>query len=131
MTERQNPPSATNAERAESHPAGGHKLRTSVPQSANTARIHEPSAWLRGAAARRVRQIGVQLKDIDTSAYGAIVAPFGRTGAPGSRADRSCDRCDSYVPEGDLLHMFVYQPTARIHLAGGLCTSCARKEASR
>lgn len=93
--------------------------------------IHECSAWMRGAAATRVRQISAQLKDIDTSAYGAIIAPLGRTGAPGSRADRSCDRCDSYVLEGDLLHMFVYQATPRIHLAGGLCSSCAQKEASR
>jgi hypothetical protein len=90
--------------------------------------IHEPSAWLRGVAATRVRQIEAQLKDVDTSAYGAVVAPLGWTGAPGSRADRSCDRCDSYVPPGSTLLLFLYQPTARIHLAGGLCAACARKE---
>jgi len=93
--------------------------------------IQEASAWLRGAAAKRVRQISAQLKDIDTSAYGAIVSPLGRTGAPGSRADRSCDRCNIFVPEGDLLHMFVYRPTPRIHLAGGLCGRCAAKECAR
>lgn len=93
--------------------------------------IHEPSAWLRGVAARRVREIGAQLKDIDTSAYGAIVAPLGRTGALGSREDRSCDRDGTYVPEGDLLYLFVYQPTPRINLCAGLCASCARKEGAR
>jgi hypothetical protein len=31
MSPQENPPSAANAERAESHSAGGHKLRTSVP----------------------------------------------------------------------------------------------------
>lgn len=93
--------------------------------------LHEASAWLRGVAATRVRQINAQLKDIETSAYGAIVAPLGRTGATGSRADRSCDRCNTYVPPGDLLHMFVYRATARIHLAGGLCGRCAAKEGIR
>jgi len=86
---------------------------------------------MRGAAAKRVRQISAQLKDIDTSAYGSIIAPLGSSGPPGSREDRSCDRCRVFVPEGDLLHMFVYRPTPRIHLAGGLCASCARKEAAR
>jgi len=93
--------------------------------------IHEPSSWMRVAAAKRVAQINAQLKDIDTSAYGVIVAAIGRTGAPGSRADRSCDRCNTYVPEGDLLYMFVHRPTARIHLTGGLCSVCARKEGAR
>jgi hypothetical protein len=93
--------------------------------------IHEPSAWMRGAAAKRVRQISAQLKGIDTSAYGAIVSPLGWTGAPGSRADRSCDRCFRYVREGDLLHLFTYQPTPQIHLIGGLCGRCAAKEGAR
>jgi len=91
--------------------------------------IHEASAWLRGTAAKRVRQIGAAVPD--APAYGAIVAPLGRSGAPGSRADRECDRCGRHVPKGDLLYLFVYQPTARIHLAGGLCASCARKEGAR
>jgi len=29
------------------------------------------------------------------------------------------------------LHMFVFWATPRIHLAGGLCASCARKEGAR
>ena len=91
--------------------------------------IHEASAWLRGIAAKRVRQINAL--HLDTSVYGAVIAPLGRTGDPGSREDRECDRCRSYVPEGDLLHMFVYMPTPRIHLAGGLCAGCARKEGQR
>lgn len=93
--------------------------------------IHEPSAWMRGAVAARVRQIEAQLKDIDTSAYGAIVAPFGRTGALGSRADRSCDRCFAYVPPGKTLYLFVHQPTPRIFLCGGLCSACEAKELGR
>jgi hypothetical protein len=91
--------------------------------------IHEPSAWLRGAAAKRVRRI--ENLHLDASSYGVIVSPLGRTGPPGSRTDRSCDRCSSYVPQSGTLHLFVYQPTPRIHLCGGLCASCARKEGAR
>jgi hypothetical protein len=97
--------------------------------SAGYETFHEPSAWLRGAAARCVRQIAAAVLDVE--AYGAVIAPLGRTGPPGSRADRECDRCGRYVPEGDLLHMFLYQPTPRIHLAGGLCGRCAAKEGPR
>jgi hypothetical protein len=112
----------------ESRPAGA------APESLTKATAprlpqHEPSAWLRGAAAQRVRQIEAAVPD--PSAYGAVVAPLGRTGPPGSREDRECDRCRSYVPEGDLLHLFTYQPTPRIHLAGGLCGRCAAKERAR
>lgn len=114
---------------ASESPAKGSIHRVAAGRCETT--IHEPSAWLRGAAAMRVRQITAQLKDIDTSAYGAIVAPFGRTGPSGSRADRSCDRCNTYVPPGRTLHLFVYKPTPRIHLCCGLCGRCAAKEGAR
>jgi hypothetical protein len=91
--------------------------------------LHEPSAWLRGAAAKRVRQINAAVTDVE--AYGAIVSPLGRTGAPGSRADRSCDRCNTYVPPGRTLHLFTYQPTPRIHLCCGLCPQCEAREVGR
>lgn len=89
--------------------------------------IQEASAWLRGAAARRVNQIH------DLSAFGAItiVAPLGRIGPPGSRADRSCDRCDRYVPPRDMLHLLAYQAAPRIVLCAGLCGRCAAKESPR
>jgi hypothetical protein len=90
---------------------------------------HEPSAWLRRAAAKRVRQI--KNLPVDASAYGAIVSPLGRTGEPGSRADRTCDRCGTYVPASGTLHIFIYQPTPRIHLFGGLCAACQAREVSR
>jgi hypothetical protein len=89
--------------------------------------VHEPSAWLRGVAAERVRLINT----LDVEAYGVIIAPLGRTGDPGSRADRECDRCRRFVPQGDPLHLFTYHPTPRIILAGGLCSSCKAKEISR
>jgi hypothetical protein len=121
----------------ESHPKVAHettggKSGTSVTAGADNARKarylpnHEPSAWLRRAAAKRVREI--KNLHLDTSAYAAVIAPLGRTGPPGSRADRECDRCGRYVPERDLLHLFTYQPTPRIHLTGGLCAACQARE---
>ena len=114
----------------ESTPKGAHEssTKTTTPMiTVPTDVAHEPSAWLRGVAAERVRLINV----LDVEAYGVVIAPLGRTGTPGSREDRECDRCRAYVPEGDLLHMFTYQPTPRIILAGGLCSVCASKEGVR
>jgi hypothetical protein len=91
--------------------------------------IHEPSAWLRGAAAKRVRQI--ENLHLDASAFGVIVSPLGSSGPPGSRADRECDRCGSYVPQAGRLHLFAYRPTPRIFLCAGMCASCAKKEDAR
>jgi hypothetical protein len=91
--------------------------------------IHEPSAWLRGTAAKRVRQINAAV--LDASAFGAIVSPLGRTGPPGSRADRECDRCRRFVPAGRTLHLFSYHVPPRIFLCGGLCGRCAAKEGAR
>jgi hypothetical protein len=91
--------------------------------------IREASAWLRGAAARRVRQI--EALHLDASTFEVVVSPLGRTGAPGSRADRTCDRCGTYVPASGTLHLFLYRPTPRIHLFGGLCAACEAREVSR
>jgi len=91
---------------------------------------HEPSAWLRAAVARRVRQ--VRGHGLDPSrADPLIVAPLGRTGAPGSREDRECDRCRSYTPQGDLFYPFGFQPLPGLLLVGGLCAACHRREAIR
>ena len=106
-------------------------LPRTAPNLGRPTTIHEPSAWLRGAAAKRARQIRVKFKGIDIPADSVIVAPLGRAGALGSRADRECDRCFAYVPPGDLLYLFVYQPTPRINLCCGLCATCERKELNR
>ncbi len=90
--------------------------------------VNEPSAWLRGVAAERVREI-TALR-LYASAE-VVVAPIGRTGDQGSREDRSCDRCRSYVRVGTLIHLFTYQPNARTYLVGGLCGRCAHKEGLR
>jgi len=111
----------------ETRPAGaGSGL---IAASKTSVAQHEPSAWLRGAVAKRVRQINAAVADV--KAFGAIVAPLGRTGPPGSRADRECDRCGRYVPCGDLLYLFAFAATPRIHLAGGLCGRCEATEVGR
>ena len=91
--------------------------------------IHEASAWLRGVAAKRVREINDL--HLDTSAYGVVIAPLGSTGPLGSRADRECDRCCAYVPECARLHLLTYHVTPRILLCAGLCSVCASKEGVR
>jgi hypothetical protein len=99
------------------------------PSDCGTQVVEEPSAWLRSTGARRARQI--RALHLDASAFGVLIAPLGQTGPPGSREDRSCDRCRTYVPEPGILHVFVYRPDAQIHLCGGLCPACARKEAGQ
>lgn len=60
-----------------------------------TAAPWEPSAWLRGALARRQAAVDA-LADLDPASL-TVVTPVGPTAAPGSREDRTCDRCRVYV----------------------------------
>lgn len=116
----------------ESRPKAAHE----IPGAASTDSISqhtdgppEPSAWLRGAAARRLRQIVATVGD--TTAYGLVVAPLGRSGPPGSHEDRSCDRCRRYVEQGDQLNLFHYLAAPRVVLTSGLCGPCWAKEGPR
>ncbi|MFC5998280.1 hypothetical protein ACFP6A_06015 [Quadrisphaera sp. GCM10027208] len=61
----------------------------------------------------------------------AVVIPLGRTGAPGSEQDRSCDRCGTYVPVGTELLMLVFAPEPWLRVVGGLCPACWTREAGR
>lgn len=91
---------------------------------------HEASAWLRGAVADRLAVIDQRTDLPDT---GVIVGPLGRTGAgaPGSREDRSCDRCSDYTPPGEDFHPFSIHPRPDVVLIAGLCARCARREGIR
>ncbi|MFH5822272.1 hypothetical protein [Georgenia sp. AZ-5] len=87
----------------------------------------EPSAWLRGRMAQLVN--AAQAAGLDPHhGRAVIVQPLGTTGKPGTRADRECDRCATYVPQGQPLYPLVIQPAARMVLCGGLCDACHRKE---
>lgn len=89
----------------------------------------EPSAWMRQRLAERV-EVAVR----ERAAAGgdvAVVIPLGRTGTPGSREERSCDRCSTYVPPGTELLMLVFRPEPWLHITGGLCQACWSLEAGR
>jgi hypothetical protein len=53
-----------------------------------------------------------------------VFHPLGRAGEPGSRADRTCDRCGSYVPLGTDLAVFIFQPKPWLMVPGGMCCPC-------
>ncbi len=81
---------------------------------------------MRGAAARRVRQIDAMRLDLDGQT--TVVAPLGRPTTPGSDDDRRCDRCGASTPIGELFYPVVVRPTPWLALVGGLCGVCADKE---
>lgn len=90
--------------------------------------VWEPTSWLRGRVAERVALAEVAgLRPH----YGpaVVVLPLGSSGRPGSIADRSCDRCDVFVPDGTDMQMLVLRAAAFLLLAGGLCETCADREA--
>lgn len=87
-----------------------------------TAAPHEPSAWLRDTAARRLAQIDA----LNLDAQGAvIVAPLmGSVTALGEPADRTCDRCSTYVPQGQDYFPGPVVPRVGVVLIMGLCQTC-------
>jgi hypothetical protein len=90
--------------------------------------IGEPTAWLRGTAARRRRSIEARHPDV-VAATAVVVAPLVVRPAhiDAKTWDRSCDRCHVFIPIGDLLFSFSYF-AGPIYFSGGLCGICARKE---
>lgn len=98
----------------------GRRSATSLPP-------HEPSAWLRARVAERVarvRRLGLDPDATDP----LIVAPLGRSGVPGEKSDRECDRCEAYVPQGPLFFTMAIRAAAGLVLITGMCTPCARLE---
>lgn len=89
--------------------------------------LHEPSAWLRGRVAERVAAVRALGLDPCTASP-VIVAPLGRPGVPGERSDRECDRCGTYVPEGQKFVLSQLHALPGLLLVGGLCSSCAAAE---
>lgn len=96
--------------------------------TAATRAPHEATAWLRGAVARRLAVID-RLHDLP--AHDVLVGPLGRAGTPGSREDRTCDRCRRYTPRGEDFYPFPVYPRPDVVLVGGLCASCAGREGIR
>lgn len=87
---------------------------------------HEGTAWLRGVTAdaeRRAReaQAAVHIP------YAAIVS-IGPPTFPGTREDRTCDRCRTFVAEGTLFWTFVQSRRGGVFIVGGLCDECRELE---
>ena len=100
---------------------GGKSLDVKLPP------IHEPSGWLRGVSARRVRD--ARRAGLNPDSHGPIIVlPIGSSCARGSREDRTCDRCRAYVPEGAILWLFGWQAAQALILTGALCTTCHTRE---
>lgn len=90
----------------------------------------EASAWLRQAAARRVRELPPMPCP--------TVAPLGPPSTHGTREDRTCDRCRTYVPPtrpGRPVQFFTATYTlphpvngAPVLLTFGMCRPCMTHE---
>lgn len=92
-----------------------------------TYAVSEPTAWLRGrvgAIIEGCHALGLDPSDASTT----IVVPLGRTGPPGSREDRSCDRCGTFMPPPANLYMSRLHPLPGLLVVGGLCAVCAGHE---
>ncbi len=87
---------------------------------------HEGSAWLRGQVARCVAR--VEAVGLDPAGDTLVIAPLGRSAAPGTREDRTCDRCRAYTPQGAPFYPFGVRPLPGLLLVGGLCAGCREKE---
>ncbi|MGC0271722.1 hypothetical protein ACO0LV_01845 [Pseudactinotalea sp. Z1739] len=87
----------------------------------------ELTAWMRGRLAERVARLIDAGHDPHTGPD-LIITPLGTTGEPGTRADRSCDRCGRFVSQGCILYMITVQAAPRVLCVGGLCGACRRLE---
>lgn len=89
---------------------------------------HEPSAWLRSAAARRLR--GLCARITTQPAGTVVVAPLIGPVRPGSREDRRCDRCRRDTARGHPFYPFALRHPGRcpVVLVVGLCQRCAELE---
>ena len=86
----------------------------------------EPSAWLRAVEADRLADIDAAgLADSSTT----LMVPLSGVGTtPGSRDDRTCDRCRCYVREGQRFLLLVLRSRPHVLLVGGLCERCHQRE---
>ena len=95
--------------------------------------IFEPSAWLRAAFRRRVIGLSRRHATVSPLPGTPVVVAYLTHGdvEPGSREDRTCDRCRSYCPPGAdyCVSMIVADYwERRYHIVFGLCPACARLE---
>lgn len=93
----------------------------------STYHVTEATHWLRTRLGQIIEGCAVLGLNTESSTT-TIVVPLGRTGAPGTREDRSCDRCGTYVPPGSLLYGTKHQVRPALLVVGALCPDCADRE---
>lgn len=112
----------------ESRPVGSrtafHKVHHDENDSQSTA-PREPSAWLRGAVARRIRAVQGQGLDPHEPDGQLIIAPLGRVGG---NDDHKCDRCHVDCRQGGRLWTGMVCAAPSLSLVIGLCRTCAGRE---
>lgn len=125
---RKGPPAANRGASSGARTGEARDAHTTPRRSTFAGPRAELSAWMRGAVARRRRQIEALHLDLDGDT--TVVAPLGRPSAPGSDEDRSCDRCGHFTAVGDLFYPIVVRATSWLTLCGGLCAGCRDREVS-
>lgn len=113
--------------RPRTNPQTAHEAFTSAPIIVTAVgRKHEPSAWLHAAQQARIARFHI---DPPMRVCGVTIAYTGGPQLrPGSRADRTCDRCCVWVPPNQLFTVFATEPQPEVVLVTGLCSTCARLE---
>lgn len=91
----------------------------------------ELSSWLRSEGARRAHQ-ALTIAGLNGIGARVVVPLSGSTPKPGSREDRTCDRCTFFASGDDEFYPFNLEyPTAGggvVAVFGGLCRDCWAKE---
>lgn len=104
-------------------------MSTNKPPGALTLPArHEPSGWLCEAvntAVRRYSALPLVLRS-----RGEVVIGLHPT-LPGSREDRTCDRCREFQPASADFYSFVVHPQPGLVLVIGLCEKCMLLEGAR
>jgi len=87
---------------------------------------HEGTAWLRGATADAERR--ARAAQADLAEPSVAVVTIGPPALPGTREDRTCDRCRTFVDECILFWSFLQRRSGGVYIVGGLCDECREFE---
>jgi hypothetical protein len=94
--------------------------------------VAEPSAWLRATSRRRVIALSRRHATV-SPVFGTTVVAYLTAShvEPGSREDRTCDRCGRHCPPNTVYGVSAYLTDYREHryvLVFGLCMPCGQLE---
>ncbi len=91
---------------------------------------YEPTAWLREAIDRRTAELASDPQIATAIEAGVFVTALmtDKPSPPGSREDRTCDRCRTYSGPKDHFTTLLVRLPFPGGLSIGLCDACADKE---